>query len=211
VVLDFGLATWQHAHRIRFTPPVDVLDSAYASPELHSRLPFDTRTDVYSLGALLDQLVPDRADAPIALDAIVQRALDSDPAKRFPTAQSLEIALDLVSIRENWLVPPSYVSAYVNDAFRTATPAAAHPAVPEADDEIASGTPPVERRTAPPVSRAVLPRGRRGMVGVGAMLSSAPAKNDPAPRTLADEPVLSRSLASRLYTSHSVTRIRVRR
>jgi hypothetical protein len=29
-------------------------------------------------------------------------------------------------------------------------------------------------------SRAVLPRGRRGMVGVGAMLPSAFAKNDPS-------------------------------
>jgi hypothetical protein len=44
------------------------------------------------------------------------------------------------------------------------------------------------------------------------MLPSAPAKNDPTSREAPDnEHFAARSLASRLYTSHSVTRIRVRR
>lgn len=167
VVLDFGLAIWQHATRVRFTPPVEALDPVYSSPELRSRLPVDAGSDVYSLGALLDQLIPDRGDAPIALDAIIRRALDPDAGRRFASAQALEIALDLVSIREGWLVPPSYVAAYLNDVFR-----ATGPRVPARDVD---GTPPLERR-AP--SRQVLPRGRRGMVGVGAMLPDAQAQND---------------------------------
>jgi serine/threonine-protein kinase len=156
VVIDFGLATWHHTQRIQFTVPVEDLDPGYASPELRARLPADARTDVFSLGALLDQLIPEHAGAPIALDAIISRALETDPARRFPSALALETALDLVSIREGWMVPLSYVSAYVNDVFRSAAPAVGA-AAPTGYAE-GSG------------ARAVLPRGRRGMVGVGAML-----------------------------------------
>jgi len=155
VAFDFGLATWHHTQRIQYTAPVEDLDPAYASPELRARLPVDARTDVFSLGALLDQLIPEHG-APIGLNAIIGRALETDPARRFPSALALETALDLVSIREGWMVPASYVSAYVNDVFRSAGPApsvAAQPGYAEG-----SG------------ARAVLPRGRRGMVGVGAML-----------------------------------------
>jgi serine/threonine protein kinase len=182
VVLDFGLATWQHAQRIQFTPPIDVLDPEFSSPELRARLPADARADVFSLGALLDRLIPERSDAPIALDAIIRRAIDADPTRRFPSAQSLEIALDLMSIREGWLVPPSYVTAYLNDVFRTAAPGPAPRAAgSNADPADLSptaaiddrGLPPrgsIERGTATGANRAVLPRGRHGMVGVGATL-----------------------------------------
>ena len=173
VVLDFGLANWQHTQRIRFTPPVEVLDPVYSSPDLRARLPVDARTDVFSLGALLDQLIPQRADTPVALDAIIRRALDVDVARRFPSAQALEVAIDLVSIREGWMVPPSYVSAYLNDVFRSTAPALARP-TGDADHATAAA----EREPSGP--RAVLPRGRHGMVGVGAMQPIALAKNDPA-------------------------------
>jgi serine/threonine protein kinase len=176
VVHDFGLATWQHAQRIQFTPTVDVLDPVYSSPELRARLPADARADVFSLGVLLDQLIPERGDVPIALDAIIKRALDPDAARRFPSAEALEIALDLMSIREGWMVPPSYVAAYLNDVFRSAAaaPASQWAAGSNADqphpDFVES---PVERGTTTSANRAVLPRGRRGMVGVGATLPSA--------------------------------------
>jgi serine/threonine-protein kinase len=163
VVLDFGLATWQHAQRIRFTPPVEVLDPVYSSPDLRARLPVDARTDVFSLGALLDQLIPARGDAPVALDAIIRRALDPDVGRRFPSAQALEVALDLVSIREGWLVPPSYVSAYLNDVFR--------PVARRSGDSSADLAMPPDHHESS--VRAVLPRGRSGMVGVGAVLPSA--------------------------------------
>jgi serine/threonine-protein kinase len=172
VVLDFGLAIWQHGQRIQFTPPIEVLDPMYSSPDLRARLPVDGRTDVFSLGVLLHQLIPDRSEAPVALDAIIRRAVEADAARRFPTAQAFEMAIDLVSIREGWLAPPSYISAYLNDVVR----AAASAAPPAGDADITSQ---VERVPAAP-SRAVLPRGRRGMVGVGAMLPSTYAKNDPS-------------------------------
>jgi serine/threonine protein kinase len=214
MVLDFGLATWQQTQRIRFTPPVEVLDPVYSSPDLHARLPVDARTDVFSLGALLDQLLPVRRDAPVALDAIIRRALDADAARRFPSAQALETALDLVSIREGWLVPPSYVSAYVNDVFRSAAPATskAPPAVAAGAFDITMLSP--EPRPVVSAGRAVLPRGRRGMVGVGAVLPSAGAKNDAASGgALRDKEqrLAKLSLVSRAHTSLTVTRIRVRR
>jgi serine/threonine-protein kinase len=174
VVLDFGLATWQHAQRIQFTPPVDVLDPVYSSPELRARLPADARADVFSLGALLDQLIPDRSNVPIALDAIIRRAIDADPARRFPSAEALEIALDLMSIREGWLVPPSYVAAYLNDVFRAAAPTPApRLAMGSNADNPDFAASPVERGTTASANRAVLPRGRGGMVGVGATAPSA--------------------------------------
>lgn len=207
VVLDFGLAIWQHVQRVRFTPPVEVVDPVYASPELQARLPADARTDVYSLGALLDQLIPERASAPIALDAIIRRALDPDAARRFPSAQALETALDLVSIREGWLVPPSYVSAYVSDVFRSIGPAKPRSiaASPSGDAEISN--PQIDARQGP-VGRAILPRGRRGMIGVGAVLPGARAKNDPP---AGDKPQpRARSFSSRGRTL-GITRVRVRR
>jgi serine/threonine protein kinase len=185
VVLDFGFATWQHAQRIRFTPAVEVLDPVYASPDLRARMPVDARTDVFSLGALLDQLIPRSADVPVALDAIIRRALDADAARRFPSAQALEIALDLVAIREGWLVPPSYVSVYVNDVLRPPTPARQRAAAGSNADVAEITAPPVERRAAAAVGYTVLPRGRHGMVGVGALL--ARSENAPAPRETAKQ------------------------
>jgi hypothetical protein len=178
LVLDFGVSTWQHAQRMRFTPPVEVFDPVYASPDLRARLPVDTRTDVYSLGALLDQLVPRGDDVPIALDAIIRRAVDPDAARRFPTAQALEIALDLLALREGWLVPQSYVAAYVNDLLRPVAPARSRTAT-GSQAGVPDATPsPVERAPAATPTAAVLPRGQRGMIGVGALLARAEPEND---------------------------------
>jgi len=220
VVLDLGLAIYQHAQRVQFTPPVDVLDPAYASPDLRARLPVDARTDVYSLGALLDRLIPERAGVPIALDAIIRRAREADTARRFPSAQALETALDLVSMREGWLVPPSFVAAYLCDVFRSTRPAkpraiAAAAIAPARDARVGDAdvtVPRIDARAAA-AGRAILPRGRRGMIGVGAMLPSPRAKNDPPSRELprtGGQP-LARWLSSRDRTSFGVTRVRVRR
>jgi serine/threonine protein kinase len=206
VVIDFGSATWQHAERIRYTPPIEVFDPVYSSPDLRARLPVDARTDVFSLGALLDQLIPKCADVPVALDAIIQRALDADSARRFPSAQALEIALDLLAIREGWLVPQSYVSAYLNDVLRSVAPVMPRAAAGSNGGDADAAVSPAERRPAASVGYAVLPRGRRGMVGVGAMLPTVRAENDPA-----SYPV-PRSNAKHVEKgSLTVTSIRVRR
>ena len=204
VVHDFGYATWQHSQRIRFTPPVEVLDPRYSCPDLLARLPVDERTDVYSLGALLHHLIPARGDAPIGLDSIIERALESDASRRFPSAQSLEVALDLVSIREGWLVPPSYVSAYLHDVFRTSKPELSR---------VAEGSTPGTELATPlpeglPVSstgRAILPRDQHGMVGVGAMLASSRPGDDAADEIVLDEEELAQTLISQISTPPRTT------
>jgi serine/threonine protein kinase len=216
LVLDFGFATWQHSQRIRVVPPPGSLDLQYSSPDMIARLPVDARTDVFSLGALLNHLIPARGAAPIGLDAIIERALEPDAARRFPSAQALEAALDLVSIREGWLVPPSYVSAYLHDVFRASAPAIHHVAEGSSPGTELH-TPVLETRAPTSSGRAVLPRGRHGMVGVGAMLAAAARP----PSDLAwcevsedddgeDDPYLARSPASS-QTSPTVTLVRVRR
>lgn len=216
VVLDFGFATWQHSQRIRFTPPVESLDPKFSSPDMIARLPVDARTDVFSLGALLHHLIPARGDAPIGLDGIIERALEPDASRRFGSAQALEVALDLVSIREGWLVPPSYVTAYLHDVFRASMPAIPRTAEGSSPGaEIAAPVP--EARPPTSSGRAVLPRGRHGMVGVGAMLAAAARP----PSDLAwcevsededdeDDPYLARSPAAS-QTSPTVTLVRIRR
>lgn len=205
VVLDFGAAIWQHSQRIRFTPPVEVFDPIYASPDLRARLPVDGRTDVYSLGALLDQLIPRGGDVPMALEAIIRRAADPDAESRFPTAQALEIALDLLALRETWLVPQSYVAAYVNDLLRPATSGLARTPAGSLARGTDTNPAPVDRPAEPSPERpaerpstpgtvTVLPRGRRGMIGVGAIMprlnpvSPVSPEDDSSPRPVPREP-----------------------
>lgn len=143
-----------------------VLDFGRARP--HDGAAVDTRGDVVELGAMLDYLIPHRRDAPIALDAIIRRAVDPDSARRFPSARAFETALDLVSMREGWLVAPSYVGAYLSDMLGAPALVAATVARPPA------AAAPVAAAAEVMSARAVLPRGRGGMVGVGATLALVP-------------------------------------
>ncbi len=215
-VLDFGAATWQLAERVRFTPLLDPIDPVYAAPELRARAPVDVRADVYSLGALLRQLVPRRADLPVALDGIVRRALDPDPTARFASVRGLEVALELVAIREGWLVPASYVAAFLSDIMRKVPPVQLAPRARPLERAPSLARPritadgslvlPARERTAlvvaPPPTRTP-PRGR--MVGVGARSRAEPEPaplGDPPPRGTADR---------RAATPLGATRVRVRR
>ncbi|MCE9573617.1 MAG: serine/threonine protein kinase [Deltaproteobacteria bacterium] len=224
MVLDFGAASWQLAERVRFTPIADPVDPAYASPELRARAPVDVRADVYSLGALLRQLVPRRADLPVALDGIIRRALDPDPSVRFASVRGLEVALELVAIREGWLVPASYVAAFLADVMRKVPPVALAPRARPVERAPSLARPritadgslvlPARERTAlvvpaprvvvPPIAPPGAPRApksRGRMVGVGARRAEA----EPAP--LGAPP----PRGTRAATPLGSTRIRVRR
>ena len=136
VVLDFGCADWQLAQQVRFTPPLVELAPAYASPQMIAGERLDARTDLYSLGALLHELVfgvrpspaptarsPHRDDVPMALDDLIARSLDRDPAARFSSAREIEMVLELISFRHGWPVTSSYVGAYLDEVFlRSASP-----------------------------------------------------------------------------------------
>ena len=105
-LLDFGVASLlqvdqdsrslTHVYGRALTPE-------YASPELLRGRPVDVRGDIYSLGAILHELVP-AADAPTdlstALRDVVNKAMAHDPADRYPDATSFAAALrSLVSDR----------------------------------------------------------------------------------------------------------------
>jgi serine/threonine protein kinase len=135
VVLDFGNAAWQLAEQVRFTPPLTELDRAYASPQMVARHRVDVRTDVYSLGAVLHELVTGEAppsaggrqvfiapsswrpDLPPALEGIIGRTLDDGPAGRFATALELAQVLDSVAAQERWNATPPAVAAFLAEVF----------------------------------------------------------------------------------------------
>jgi serine/threonine-protein kinase len=131
-LLDFGLAkTVNIEPGLLKTPALRTLDGtflgtpAYVSPEQASGKQVDHRTDIYSFGVILYELVCGRlpfdgasvgdflikhltvAPPPLpddilstklgrTLDAIIQRCLAKDPADRFPSAGQLTEILDAV-------------------------------------------------------------------------------------------------------------------
>jgi serine/threonine-protein kinase len=122
-VTDFGIARIDQSQRTR--TGILVGSPGYMSPEQLSGREVDGRTDVFSLGSMLYELVagrgpfdadraegvlqlmtnivsrphvpPSRANprVPASVDRIVDRALAKDPAQRYPTADAL--AADLRS------------------------------------------------------------------------------------------------------------------
>ena len=129
-IIDFGLATSTEVTAtldggIRGTP-------LYMSPEQASGKALDARTDLWSLGAVLYEMLaghpPFRGGTPWGVihavresdpvpiphvhpqvAAIVQRALEKDPAKRYQTAvemgADLDAALAPAPVRSRWLIP----------------------------------------------------------------------------------------------------------
>jgi eukaryotic-like serine/threonine-protein kinase len=117
---DFGLAHLSEASAMTRTGTV-IGTVLYLSPEQAVGRPVDPRSDLYALGCVLYEMVtgqspfsgptavsviykhlneqPPRlrqvdASLPPALDAIVERLLQKDPARRFQSAEELVIALD---------------------------------------------------------------------------------------------------------------------
>jgi tRNA A-37 threonylcarbamoyl transferase component Bud32 len=131
-LLDFGLVRPAATARSPRTSDEDQILGTphYMSPEqaMNSR-PLDARSDIYSLGAVAyylitgrppfdaataieaiiaharDPVVPPsqiRDDVPVDLDAVILRCLAKDPMERFPTAESLEIALGRCTCASSW-------------------------------------------------------------------------------------------------------------
>jgi serine/threonine-protein kinase len=149
-LVDFGIALLQGARRLTFQRlSSEVGTPDYMAPEQVQGERGDARTDVYALGVMLFEMltgdVPYRGDSPLAimsqhvttdapllrerrrglapaLEAVVYRALQRDPADRYPSMAALKEDLehlDAVAI-------PTYAT---NHARRRRLPAQAIPAV----------------------------------------------------------------------------------
>ena len=94
-VLDFGLATWDGDETLTGSRMV-MGTPAYMAPEQREGKPADARTDMYSFGCVLYEMLtgaratPERKPVPSrTLEKIVSRCLEADPARRWQSAAEL--------------------------------------------------------------------------------------------------------------------------
>ncbi|CAN5754205.1 hypothetical protein BH23ACT12_BH23ACT12_19070 [soil metagenome] len=190
-VMDFGIAKAATAGNL--TQVGSILGTvAYLSPEQARGEPVDGRSDIYSLGALLYQMLtgslPLKGDTyaemvhklnnqdpsppsdtnpaiPKKLDAVIMRSLAKDPADRYQTGT--EMATDLMeSIRED---PAQGTAAYLPFQAGTDKTAVA-PVVPARREEATRVIPasaPVGRRQAPPPANNM----GKTLIGVAAIIA----------------------------------------
>ena len=119
-VMDFGIARTSTGDTLTQTAAV-LGTASYLSPEQAQGLPVDTRSDIYSLGCVLYEMLTGRApfigDSPVAiaymhvkedpvppsrlnpdvpptLDAVVLKAMAKNPANRYETAEELRADLE---------------------------------------------------------------------------------------------------------------------
>ena len=99
-VLDFGLATREGDETLTGSRMV-MGTPAYMAPEQREGKPSDARTDLYSFGRVLYEMLtgtratPERKPVPSkGLESIVSRCLEEDPARRWQSAVELASALE---------------------------------------------------------------------------------------------------------------------
>jgi beta-lactam-binding protein with PASTA domain/predicted Ser/Thr protein kinase len=119
-VMDFGIARTSTGDTLTQTAAV-LGTASYLSPEQAQGLPVDTRSDIYSLGCVLYEMLTGRApfigDSPVAiaymhvkedpvppsqlnedvpptLDAVVLKCMAKNPANRYETAEELRADLE---------------------------------------------------------------------------------------------------------------------
>ena len=136
-LIDFGVAH-MNPRRARARAHVVIGKSGYLAPELLDNAVASPRSDVFSAGVVLHELLvgrhlfvvdseretlrrltelevppPSQSNPQVtpALDAIVLRALDRDPARRFSSATELAAALDRVE--SPWRASRADVAAFV--------------------------------------------------------------------------------------------------
>jgi len=140
-LLDFGIAQGM----LKFTSEIGVLKGkfSYMSPEQIRGMPVDARTDIFSTGIVLHEMLTTeklfRGDTefalmekvrnaevtppskfnrrvPEALDAIVMRALARDAADRYQSAA--ELAADLLKLLEGYRFTIAELREFVRGMFR---------------------------------------------------------------------------------------------
>src|SRR5919106_5689468 len=172
-LMDLGIARGIEGESI--TRASSILGTAgYVSPEQARGEPVDHRSDIYSLGCVLYEMLTGRppfdADNPVAvayrhvheaplpptsleasippaLEAVVLRAMEKDPASRFPSVADMTTALNdetaLVAPIEDTRPLPSGEATTPSSAIGAATPPPTEPLRRRTD------RPPPRRRTVP--------------------------------------------------------------
>jgi serine/threonine-protein kinase len=105
-VLDFGIAKMTardtDVTMAQMTRPGDVIGTAaYMAPEQAQGAAVDHRADIYSLGAILHELLTASGSTP-RLDKVAARALERDPARRFQSMGEFASALRAASTSHAW-------------------------------------------------------------------------------------------------------------
>jgi len=140
-VMDFGIARMVSGPETAPQTSVVMGTATYISPEQAKGLPVDARSDLYSLGAVLYEMLAGRppfvgessvavaykqvnevpqppsvhnTDVPPALDAVVMRALAKNPANRYPDAAAF--GADLVRARTGQAVEATPLLPLAGDA-----------------------------------------------------------------------------------------------
>jgi TolB-like protein len=107
-VLDFGLASWTAGGELRAAAPTHVQTGtaqvlgtvAYMSPEQALAQPLDGRTDIFSLGVLLYEMLTGRNPfAAPTLAATLENILETEPEPPSRLKPDIPAALDVIILR----------------------------------------------------------------------------------------------------------------
>jgi len=170
-VTDFGIArAWDDSQELTKTGAV-IGTATYFSPEQAQGTPADERSDVYSLGVVMYEMLagrpPFQGDSPVAvayqhvsssapppstlnsdvppeLDAVVTRALQKDPAFRYQTADEFKADLTRILAGQAPNVPTAAVPAPLPAGAMEAaatTRVMTHPTAPSPDTQTMSTLP----------------------------------------------------------------------
>ena len=148
---DFGIARVEHDQEAEVTAEHHALGTLrYMAPEQLAGGPTDARTDLYALGLLIAEMVPDLGSAPAWLGDLVGRLRAPDPADRPSSAADVGRALETGELHDDGREGPADPTVDVALALAAAPPVPIEPTV----------APPVEA-VAQPVPAQPLPRRRR--------------------------------------------------
>ena len=142
-LLDFGIAK-ANVHNVYTQPGALKGKYSYCSPEQVRRKPLDHRSDIFSLGIVLHEMLTRRKlfggatpadqlkavmeksivppsqlnpEVPPELDAVVLGALERSVENRTPTAAKLRDDLEGIIQQYKMAVSPSHISRWMNETF----------------------------------------------------------------------------------------------